>query len=477
MVGAMSGDRVMVSIWFDTEDYSDPPSDDAAMRLADILTEQGTIGTFKLVGEKLRALEQRARRDVIAAIAKQDVGYHTDWHSKHPTVPEYLAHAGWDDGVRLVMQYEGPGVADIERVFGQTPSCHGQAGAGWAAQTYAACREWGIPVYLDDGGGNHVRLDDAPHWYCGLLAVQTLGASIVHVAPRTGSFLEQAKARFDAAVEHAKRTGGRVVGVYSHEVEFSHERFADGINFGEGKNPAGDRLVAPPVRSTEAIEDSYGQFRDFVAYIKSRTDAQIVAPAQLADAFADRAADRRYGMDDVTRIAATYLDRPGFVQVAEGWISASEVFSIVLQQLAAIAKGNKGAWVRPVSLLGPKGLADGSYRARATVGTRELTESAGPTFEAAVTAGAVPALLSVGFVSLMPETYLSACCRLLLGVAKGSLSTKTVEAEFSPLAAEKHVQDDRPEIWKWCFAPGFSAPHLMALAKRQAWTLKPATRS
>jgi hypothetical protein len=37
------------------------------------------------------------------------------------------------------------------------------------------------------------------------------------------------------------------------------------------------------------------------------------------------------------------------------------------------------------------------------------------------------------------------------------------------------VADDGPNLWGWViFPPGFRAPAMMELAKRQAWTIKPA---
>src|SRR5690348_9036314 len=59
-----SAGKVYVVLWFDTEDYILPPSDDAAKRLAAFLSEQGIRATFKVVGEKARTLERRHRADV-----------------------------------------------------------------------------------------------------------------------------------------------------------------------------------------------------------------------------------------------------------------------------------------------------------------------------------------------------------------------------------------------------------------------------
>src|SRR5664279_5140624 len=90
---------VYVVLWFDTEDYIEPASDDAALRIATDLTAEGVHATFKVVGEKARVLESRGRRDVIDALSKHAIGYHTNWHSLHPTPSEYLAPLGFLEGV------------------------------------------------------------------------------------------------------------------------------------------------------------------------------------------------------------------------------------------------------------------------------------------------------------------------------------------------------------------------------------------
>jgi hypothetical protein len=53
--------RVDVVLWFDTEDYLLPASDDAAKRLAELLSQRDIRATFKVVGEKARVLERRGR--------------------------------------------------------------------------------------------------------------------------------------------------------------------------------------------------------------------------------------------------------------------------------------------------------------------------------------------------------------------------------------------------------------------------------
>src|SRR5262245_23976 len=77
---------IYVTLWFDTEDYILPQSDTAAKRLAETLTRLGVRATFKIVGEKARTLERRGRNDVIAALKKHEIGYHSDTRSEERRV-------------------------------------------------------------------------------------------------------------------------------------------------------------------------------------------------------------------------------------------------------------------------------------------------------------------------------------------------------------------------------------------------------
>src|SRR5215204_5647202 len=117
--------RIDVILWFDTEDYLLPADDDASKRLAEMLTARRVRATFKVVGEKARVLEKRGRTDVIEALKKHDIGYHSNYHSVHPTPSEYLADCGLLDGMQEFIRREGGGAADVRRVFGvDTLSCY-----------------------------------------------------------------------------------------------------------------------------------------------------------------------------------------------------------------------------------------------------------------------------------------------------------------------------------------------------------------
>ena len=99
---------VYALFWFDVEDCTVPQSDDAAGRLARILTENGVRGTFKLVGQKARMLEQRVRFRALDALKDHNIGFHSNWHGLRPQIAEHLGPPDWDAGVSDSKEEKAP---------------------------------------------------------------------------------------------------------------------------------------------------------------------------------------------------------------------------------------------------------------------------------------------------------------------------------------------------------------------------------
>ena len=128
--------KVYVILWFDTEDYILPADDDAALHLADFLTREDIRATLRWSGRSRRTGAAK-RYDVIAALKKHEIGFHSNWHSVQPSPAMYLSTLGWDEGVAEFDRREGPGRDDVERIFGRAPTCYGQPGSSWGPQSYA----------------------------------------------------------------------------------------------------------------------------------------------------------------------------------------------------------------------------------------------------------------------------------------------------------------------------------------------------
>lgn len=274
-----AGSPVYVVLWFDTEDYIEPAADDAALRIANDLTAAGVRATFKIVGEKARVLEGRGRRDVIQALSKHAIGYHSNWHSVHPTPAEYLVHLGYLEGAQEFERREEAGVADIRRIFGTQPVCYGQPGSSWGPQTNLALRRLKIPVYLDEG--EQVGLEEQPFWYGGLLYVFQMGRNQFRAQLNAGSEDTAAYQRFDEAAQRLATAGGGVISIYYHPTEFVTTEFWDAVNFTHGANPPRDAWVRPQLRTAGDSERCYGVLRHFVEHMKSRPDVRFASAGDL----------------------------------------------------------------------------------------------------------------------------------------------------------------------------------------------------
>src|SRR5215475_3554321 len=278
-VGTLPAQSVYVVLWFDTEDYIEPASDDAALRIAKDLAAEGVRATFKVVGEKARVLEARGRRDVIAALSQHTIGYHSNWHSVHPTPAEYLGRMGYLEGADEFERREGPGIADIRRIFGIQPVCYGQPGNSWGPQSNLALRRMGVPVYLDEG--EQVGLDEQPFWYGGLLYVFRMGKNQFRAQLNAGPEVTPAYKRFDEAATRLAANGGGVISIYYHPTEFVTTEFWDGVNFAHGANPDREKWAMPRRRTNEESERCYGVLRRFVQHMKQNPEVRFVTAKEL----------------------------------------------------------------------------------------------------------------------------------------------------------------------------------------------------
>jgi hypothetical protein len=87
----------------------------------------------------------------------------------------YLSNLDWDEGVEEFERREGQGLRDVERIFGQKPTCYGQPGSSRGPQSYGALARWNM-IYLDSG--SHVSLDGKPCYFAGVLNLYRLTHTI-----------------------------------------------------------------------------------------------------------------------------------------------------------------------------------------------------------------------------------------------------------------------------------------------------------
>ena len=100
---------IQLVISFDTEDYVTPEAADAKKFWAEELTARAMRGSFQCVAEVIRVLRQRRREDVIEALGRHEIGYHTNLHSAPPVPPVALDGVGLAEGIEWVLRREAAG--------------------------------------------------------------------------------------------------------------------------------------------------------------------------------------------------------------------------------------------------------------------------------------------------------------------------------------------------------------------------------
>jgi hypothetical protein len=479
--------EVLVLLWFDTEDYLLPASDDAAKRVAEILSARGIRGTFKLVGEKARVLERRGRTDVIAALKRHDIGYHSNLHSVHPTPAEYLAEAGWSEGVSEFARREGQGARDVMRVFGvPSLSCYGQPGASWAPQAYAALAGMGIvtpagvSAYVDEG--NHVGLDEEPFWYAGVLTVFGMGRNLTRMPLHDPHGLEAGRTDFQKIYERLRAQRGGLVSIYYHPAEWVHREFWDAVNFSRGANPPREQWTQPPQRTAAETDAAFRSFETYIDFMRALPGVRFVTASDLPAVYPDHV--RSDGVDLATaRSLAALISRTDSLDILrdarQRAVSPADQFAIVIGLLVdAVERGDAPAHADVPALVGPP---EAPPRTNAMqVPWTAFRDALGGAAEEMRARRHVPARVFVGAVPVAPADFLRAAAHVVAGwpdTGPPRFPGTVAIGSGVRLATERFVSEDSPAVFDWVIhPPGFHAPRIIEQAKLQAWTLKPAER-
>jgi hypothetical protein len=437
-----------VVLWFDTEDYIDPIADDAALRIANDLTSLGVQATFKVVGEKARVLERRGRMDVIQALRKHCIGYHSDWHSIQPVPAVNLQYFGFLEGADEFERRQRAGLEDVERIFGTTPICYGQPGSSWVPQSNLALRRMGIHVYLDEG--TQVTYRDQPIWYGGLLYVYNMGpyqvrADIDHEMPETERFRQ-----FDSAVKQLRDAGGGVISTMYHPTELVHTEFWDAVNFSHGAVRNRDAWAMPKRRSPEDAERCFRNLRSYVEHAKAIPNVRFVTASDLLHVYADPAPPR---VEKIV-LARHFRQRITFLSVAAGDLSAGDILIQLLDLPAQYVDGptRPGITTYTEATI-PEFVFDASLEdVKAFIKTNHF----------------LPSEVFVGSKTLSLRDFAATLAEHLL--SPGPIRVAHGKVEF-----EQYFSRDARASFQWPIHPdGFAPEELLNMARLQGWTLKPA---
>jgi len=458
---------VHVLFWFDVEDCTVTQSDDAAKRLALILREHGVRGTFKIVGQKARLLEQRVRYDVIDALREHDIGFHSNWHGLRPQVAEYLAPLDWDDGAAEFQRREEPGLDDVRRLFGDRVVTYGQPGSNWAPQVFPVLGRWGIPTYVS--GYGYVGLHCQPFWYGGVLCTSHMYGRGPAGDPESHAFglnfelgapgeIEKHKQAFLQSHERLSRRGG-LVSIMNHPCTLVLEEW-----------------FSTYMKPRDLTEAGYRHFADFLGWVLAFDDVRPTCASRLPDLYPDLARGHTFAADELAALSESLRGEISFRRLGDVAVSAAEAFGLLVRCLAAYAADGALPAAMPWSDVQNPKRGPGVPSAETRASWPELLEAASAVAGFVAREGRVPDSVPFGGTNVAPGDFLGAVGGVLADLWRGKPAPDEVTIAGISCLLEEYV-DEAGARSGWqsvMLPPGFTAPGLIELAKLGAWTLKPA---
>lgn len=464
-------ERTPIVLCFDVEDYTSPEEvgmDDIPKWLAEIMTEEGVTGSFFVIGEKARMMEERGRQDVIAAMARHDIGSHTNFGSIHPTVTEILEEAGWEKGVERMIENESAGIDELERIYGQRPANLARHGGSYGPQLVAALGRMNAgyiysPVSLP--GHNAV-------WFCNALNFHGEGDfGFFDDAYYRDDLFDPMLTALDSLIPAATENIDVVAFFGCHPSKVRSIQFWD-FNYYYGANPGPEAWQTPELRPLESMETAKKNFRRLVRYLRDRDDIELTTFRELTDRFSYQRDS--IGQDELKRIAKRIIDEKKVV--IDEYYSPAEIFAVFSQALAYPGSGLNNHAFRIQRPYGPMEmpLIDPEI---SRVSSEEVLRLAGEARRTINETGHLPAHLMVEGNRIGTGSLLALFSAYYLRSGEGNLSETMEIISMDPYPSDHEEQIIREvaacKTWP-VHREDLDMTQIIELTRLQLWTLKPA---
>jgi hypothetical protein len=470
-------------VTFDTEDYISPEAehiDDIPKWLAETMTDEGVTGTFFVIGEKARSLEKRGRRDVIAAMARHDIGSHTNFGSIHPTVTEELEKAGWDDGVQLMSEQESAGIRELERIFGVPVKTLARHGGSYGPQLVAALGRLGAGY---QGSPASLPGHDVV-WFCNALNFSAQYAGFDDAYYRDDLF-EPVFDKLKAELPERARTSEVLALFAGHPTKIRAEEFWD-LNFYGGRNTPPSEWRMPRLRPRETMTTARENFRRMMRWLKGRDDIEITTYRALMDVYGVQ--KETMTREEVRDMASRALREKTLLPTDD--FSPAEAFAGLALSIIGyfqVPEGPGGGAAAARSLpgdlrtehpLGPREMPP-TRPEIARVGIEDVCELARQAQELIRRDQVLPATLQVGNTRIGTGSLFGLFSAVYLDMDSGKLRPEYDVPAFEPYPRtnESKIVAEVEGYKTWpVHRPDLDMSRIVEFTRLQLWTLKPARR-
>ncbi|MCX6574457.1 MAG: hypothetical protein NTX99_10765 [Candidatus Aminicenantes bacterium] len=464
--------KTFVVVTFDTEDYVTPESeriDDIPKWLAETMTEEGVTGTFFVIGEKARSLEKRGRLDVIRAMARHDIGGHTDFGSIHPTVTEELEKAGWDDGVRLMAGQESAGLRELARIFGIPVTTLARHGGSYGPQLVAALGRLGAGY---QGSPANLPGHDVV-WFCNALNFSAQYAGFDDAYYRDDLFepvFDKLKTELPDAIAKSQ-----VLALFAgHPTKIRAEEFWD-LNFYGGKNTPPEAWRVPRLRPQETMATAQKNFRRMMRWLKGRDDIEITTYRALMNVYGGQ--KEAVTRAELREIAQKTLALRALVPSDD--LSPAEALAGLARAILGFQKnGTLPEGLEVIHPLGPTEMPPTSPKV-ARLKIEDVYGLARQTEQSIMRNGALPATLQIGNARIGTGSLFALFGAVYLDLAAGRPRPAYDVPAFEPYPKtnERKIVAEIEGYKTWpVHKPDLDMSRIVEFTKLQLWTLKPARR-
>ena len=474
-----------VTVNFDVEDIVYPPEagiDDISLWIAAALADAGLRGTFHVIGDKARALAERGRSDVAAAMADHDIGIHTN-SNNHPLVPEMVEHSGWTDGVEQLIAYEQKIVDSIKAVFWKEPVATSRHAVFTSPHSYGAAAEMGLPyVYSNVYVPGHA----GPVWFAGALCFPTASSGdgpscclSVGLEPTLShdQAFEEKMALLAQGLDRRVEAGLEYLTLFAgHPVRVRAKGWSEDHLFANGRNRTVEQVGhLYELKTDEEVATARRNFGRFCAYLAGRADIEVIGIGRAAELFADEPGEVSR---DIALAYCTSGDDPQHPHLDPHY-SPAEMLAALAEMLTL--EDERGTLPRVVDcrqVIGPVDkpvlMPEQPFVTREEfLGLcRDLLAHVDATHQ-------LPANLALGDARIGVASLHAACVAAFAAACRGEQFARIRLPRVPRYPAFAH-ELEKAMAWieeSSFLGPEFSADNLRLHTRLQTWSLKPATTS